>query len=649
MTFCEYCKQWLHYECAGVMMEKVKEIEKFVCMPCSMKLYVQLNESSKITESVDLSESSPLVSVKFQEEITVLKNANTVLQNQVDYLSAARAQNEQMKPEIKALKEQAGTTSQDMIKLKEDLQEKEKYLASSENSLEIMNRRCASLEKEKLINERSILALKDQNEEYRQKAEDLQSKISELQLELNQHQKINKDLIESTLVPPSNDPSSDKSLGQACLKCKEKEKEVNSVKVKLDNMEKLEKDNRKEIKTLSTKVYEAERRLIREEKINDILMKLDDKLKADSAISSDADTASENPLRGTANNPIDPQQSEEIPPRNDANADQNFCETVFLSGLDSCQGCEKSHEFDPIKLARGVCVYELRRKGSCTKKDSCLYCHQVPSKCRNDKQLLAQAYEKKNASKRKVSLEVTETKEICPTEFYGGVNACQSKCCNRKHKLDHKRISKGPCCYEFFKKGSCPHKSSCRFTHELPLECLGDPNTRSSALISIQKLQDKVKATEVFGHEIVDEANRYWHTCSANKPNDKIFNAEMAQHAPPFAASNNTVSGILQPSVNDHVLPTPMVNYAPPPGHLFQQISKMTPQGLDMVQHPSFPLHQQNNFPSTQTQGPPSHSLSQDSVPYLPANISSFLRHCVKEHLSKEPIHHPSSNLQTCY
>ena len=183
MTFCEYCKQWLHYECAGVMLEKVKEIEKFVCMPCSMKLYVQLNESSKITESVDLSESRPLVSVKFQEEITVLKNANTVLQNQVDYLSAARAQNEQMKPEIKALKEQAGTTSQDMIKLKEDLQEKEKSLASSENSLEIMNRRCASLEKEKLINERSILALKDQNEEYRQKAEDLQSKISELQLE----------------------------------------------------------------------------------------------------------------------------------------------------------------------------------------------------------------------------------------------------------------------------------------------------------------------------------------------------------------------------------------------------------------------------------------------------------------------------------
>ena len=34
------------------------------------------------------------------------------------------------------------------------------------------------------------------------------------------------------------------------------------------------------------------------------------------------------------------------------------------------------------------------------------------------------------------------------------------------------------------------------------------------------------------------------------------------------------------------------------------------------------------------------HGATNQSFSYIPDNISSFLRHCVKEHLSKEPLHH---------
>ena len=337
-------------------------------------------------------------------------------------------------------------------------------------------------------------------------------------------------------------------------------------------------------------------------------------------------------------------------PPNDENTNPKLCETVFLNGFDSCQGCDNSHDFDPVKLARGACVYELRRKDSCTKRDSCLYCHQIPSKCRNDKQLLAQAYEKKNAARRKDNSDNTDSREICPTEFYGGANTCKSRECNLKHKLDHRRISKGPCCYEFFKKGSCPHKSNCRFTHELPLECLSDPNARATVLLSIQKLQDKSKAAEVFGHEIVDEANHYRQTRSLNSAYEEVTSSAMNQYHPPLSTSNKTsTSGFLHPSTNNHSEST-KENYARTlsPGQLLQPNSEINPQLLGMVQQPPFPPYQQNIYPPAQIQGSLPHSSSQESVPYLPANISSFLRHCVKEHLSKEPLYHPLNLLQQC-
>ena len=160
-------------------------------------------------------------------------------------------------------------------------------------------------------------------------------------------------------------------------------------------------------------------------------MKLDESVVPESSVSSEAVAASVSPLSSDNDSipQVAPSHLESTPPvpvvmgpPNDENTNHILCEKVFLNGFDSCQGCDNSHDFDPVKLARGACVYELRRKDSCNKKDSCLYCHQIPSKCRNDKQLLAQAYEKKNAARRKDNSDNTDSREICPTEFYGGTN-----------------------------------------------------------------------------------------------------------------------------------------------------------------------------------------------------------------------------------
>ena len=60
-----------------------------------------------------------------------------------------------------------------------------------------------------------------------------------------------------------------------------------------------------------------------------------------------------------------------------------------------------------------------------------------------------------------------EDQDICAEEFYGDSGSF-SRECNKSHEIDHNKVVKGPCLFEYLKTNSCPHKNRCRFIHKLP-------------------------------------------------------------------------------------------------------------------------------------------------------------------------------------
>ena len=70
-----------------------------------------------------------------------------------------------------------------------------------------------------------------------------------------------------------------------------------------------------------------------------------------------------------------------------------------------------------------------------------------------------------------------ETPNIVPTipcleMFVRG--ECDIEGCNRKHKMNLKKVKRGICVYEFAAGGSCPWKQNCMYTHDIPPEKLSD-------------------------------------------------------------------------------------------------------------------------------------------------------------------------------
>ena len=58
--------------------------------------------------------------------------------------------------------------------------------------------------------------------------------------------------------------------------------------------------------------------------------------------------------------------------------------------------------------------------------------------------------------------------DICEYAFLEGPGQCSIKDCSKLHNLNFTKIRRGACFKEFYSPGSCPRKSQCRFTHEIP-------------------------------------------------------------------------------------------------------------------------------------------------------------------------------------
>ena len=429
MVFCENCCQWLHYVCAGVDKKKAKTVKKYICLQCAMFLFDNAEKSQAAVED-----------------------------------------------------------------MKMQIEDKKKEVLQTTQSLDIMTKRCAALEKEKTSSAFRLTSLEASHKTEVENKEDLLKKITSLKLEIESHKQINKDIIEQASNVSSNGKKS------PCEGCKEKNKEILSLKDRLCSTESMIKDYEKSTESTRSELYAAKLEVRREKAINNILMKFDESTHSSSGQvvelkippdheANDTLKPSAAPTTGGASNEDSslkkcryemkergtcPYKSGQCKFSHETNIQltsqpKEFCEIEFRGGRGSCpkkQNCNKSHEFDYQKLAKGICIYELKRKSNCKEEDQCLFSHQIPSMCRGDTQLAADLAEKlkKNKANRKNipqanGIPVGE-KDVCMNEFYGGPNSCKEANCrkDKNHDLDFKKARRGICLFEFFKKDSCIHK-----------------------------------------------------------------------------------------------------------------------------------------------------------------------------------------------
>ena len=202
----------------------------------------------------------------------------------------------------------------------------------------------------------------------------------------------------------------------------------------------------------------------------------------------------------------------------------------------------------------------------------------------------------------------------------------------KDHELDFRKIKRGICLFEFFKKDSCSRKSNCHFTHQIPPECLSDPNINHLVLKSIAQFKNKTKIKEILGDNIVQQALAL--TSSTSNSNNSYCRNPENEEAP---MNPQTPTPLLAASSN-------LQNRA---------ATTHSPQQLCAPQHNPWnsstellPNHLFNNV-SQENQPVPYEQYNQT---IHPANITPFLTNLIKELISKESqlqFKHPLNNHQS--
>ena len=116
----------------------------------------------------------------------------------------------------------------------------------------------------------------------------------------------------------------------------------------------------------------------------------------DTTFNSDDETASEIPIDasledhieedddGTREQDLSITKGDENP--NECNQDE-ICAKAWYEGPNACDGsCGLNHNIDYDKLDRGICCWEI--VDTCTRKDECFFCHEIPPIARNDQRVI---------------------------------------------------------------------------------------------------------------------------------------------------------------------------------------------------------------------------------------------------------------------
>ena len=328
MTFCVICKEWLHYTCAQVDKEKVKSIDKFVCMDCIkiiQKVYLNHHVSTKL---IDI-------------------NNNDLPTSQVKPREAKRI--EDLKKEVEQLKEQhSKEMDRQQISLESLTQQNSKLVKENSKLKELVN----MLEgKNKILTEDNNAHLEFfktqtnnddgmvlQFENLKTQNLSLKSLLEEKEAELTQAQMLtsgngNKEVISS--LKKTNEG----------LKCR-----ISGFE---DSIRELQQSNAK----FNDELQVAKANYTREVELNNILIK-----------KTSLENKEEPAVEAPANHKRHP----------GVNAERSQTKDETRKNIrQSAVKAEKQNQ-------RGPCLFEFELKDSCKFRKRCMFSHNIDEECRQD-------------------------------------------------------------------------------------------------------------------------------------------------------------------------------------------------------------------------------------------------------------------------
>ena len=155
-------------------------------------------------------------------------------------------------------------------KLKKEISDVEKKNTKLSSSLEIINKRCALLEREKVLSENTTSKQQLTINEQAQALEKLEQVKVDLQKEIAAHTEINENLIAA-----QSSASTSSGVTPSPTALKEKKEEINSLKQKVVNLETIVKEKEKDLLSIQTEFFSCKKEKERLNRIIDTYMSKD--------------------------------------------------------------------------------------------------------------------------------------------------------------------------------------------------------------------------------------------------------------------------------------------------------------------------------------------------------------------------------------
>ena len=584
---CEACQAYWHYICANLNENEIKKLDgqDFFCefhkknIDGNVTIDALENNSNKTmnNEAVDNPKNQAMDILKSTaEEVLLLKEKHRKeAEKSAEKLTKSQKEMDNLKQDHEKLVHQ----------LKQEILTWQNKSAKTESSLEIINRRVATLEKEKIMYNSTATQSQQTISELNVKIDGLEKEKTELQKEIKTHKEINEQLIAN----PQREKTSEESQ-----KIKDQKREIDSLKLKVVNLETVVKEKEKSIQSIQTDLYSTRKDKERMGQIIDRYMSGEP-----SGNNLNLETSGH---RAQANNTSASASDNDLTDTGDVhiNRPPNMSNEV---------GAAIREQRKKI-----MCRYELKGKDKCHHGDLCHFNHQITDEQRKGNT--------NSRSQEGMTSRAQGNQQPCAEEFYS--QRCTIRGCNDKHQLDHHRIRRGPCLFEFYKIKSCPHgDSKCRFSHEIPVKCLSDPVIIDHILEKINKSKNKEKLRTILGQEVMEAAELRRKVAGAQRnAHNNGANAHQA---------NNSVSGTDQVSPIDQ------------PGQYTHGTVSNSTLNLTASSHSSQWTHNQGtstppNYPALQQV----HLNSQPSLQQSAAQLQStyqfpyFLPHVSKEMINKE-------------
>ena len=550
MIECTTCKSWFHIHCKGISDGEADTLEiKKLPFYCSTFCAPEIDVDLAVDDN-DGSGNVSEVESDSDEFIYRIKKRDTIIDQQLDQI-------EGLKKDLKAQRDLQSKlmTAEQTIEEKDDIISElraEIEQLKHKNKIETKHReaavtRIASLETAYNLQVETINSLKENESIHEKSSVDLLKKIGDLekdlknaQLELKNHQNINKTILQKEIAgPKDNDLNGCAELKNLNEIVKQLEDDVEK---KADELRNTISKNKKELEGLKAHCVAVEDKLAKSEKeATDKQVQihtLQGQLKCQQALTKQLQESTNTVQQGVPPRPNGSIQHDfhhQQQQLHQADTETDVCEKEFLcQGSCTLNSCPFSHDIDRSK--EGVCIIDFERKGECRRQDRCRFSHQTPMSLRND-----EAY--KNSIKMR------------------------------------KEQTIGICFYDYLEQGSCPRSKQnkrCRFSHNCSQDRRENPFVRDSILRRMQaKNFDIPIAANTPNHTNTGSrrTNSTGYNHSVSGPSVLLNRAaQPSNRSPPFQPPQSAHPPMLSQSIQ-YPTPSPAIQMSPVFSPMNQAIS----------------------------------------------------------------------------